>query len=626
VIYASGTGTLASGSGLTWNGAQTLTVDGGTQGYIVGPTGEFLIGEDASGVYVGNGNGSVFPAIPIYYGSTNTSSHRWAAAGSSELMRLTSTGLGIGTSSPSTNLQIGSGTGNGLGIFLSKGAVANFLEVYDGTKTFIAGTDAANAFVKVGSLSAHPVHLVAANGASNAYLHLSTSGNLGLGVTPAAWSTKALQIGATTGLENNSDAALYLRYNSYRNAGVNVFTTAATAAFFGMEGSVFRWYQSTATPVIGNDIVASNPMTLDASGNLVVGATTAAARIVSVGSNATVYKALILRNSNGSDGSSATIDFETSAGTQGDEASMAGRIAGLRTGSGTSGALTFSTTNAGVLGERARIDSSGNVGIGTSSPGAGIGFTSDLRILGIAGSGAASASSVGAVMFQNNRATPAANDTIGYLTFLSTNNTLPLKIEIYGQLKGSGGGTGGFGADLVFASRGDNNAVTDERLRITSDGYLRMASGSGGIQFNGDTAAANALDDYEEGTWTPTPQGSTGTAGTVAFTSSGTYTKVGNLVRVAARIDMSDVGSWTGLLQITGLPFQAAATAQDHHGTFRNANYTFGASVAYYTARIPSGSSYVDGVGVVNNGAVVLTAYAGLSATSVLIIDMVYST
>jgi hypothetical protein len=122
------------------------------------------------------------------------------------------------------------------------------------------------------------------------------------------------------------------------------------------------------------------------------------------------------------------------------------------------------------------------------------------------------------------------------------------------------------------------------------------------------------------------PQGSTGTAGTVAFTSSGTYTKVGNLVRVAARIDMSNVGSWTGLLQITGLPFQAAATAQDHHGTFRNANYTFGASVAYYTARIPSGSSYVDGVGVVNNGAVVLTAYAGLSATSVLIIDMVYST
>jgi hypothetical protein len=46
---------------------------------------------------------------------------------------------------------------------------------------------------------------------------------------------------------------------------------------------------------------------------------------------------------------------------------MAGRIAGLRTGGGTSGALTFSTTNAGVLDERARIDSSGNLLVGTTS-------------------------------------------------------------------------------------------------------------------------------------------------------------------------------------------------------------------------------------------------------------------
>jgi len=76
---------------------------------------------------------------------------------------------------------------------------------------------------------------------------------------------------------------------------------------------------------------------------------------------------MILRNGNGTDGSSATIDFETSGGTQGSEAAMAGRIAGLRIGSGTSGALTFSTTNAGVLGERARIDSSGSLIAGTSS-------------------------------------------------------------------------------------------------------------------------------------------------------------------------------------------------------------------------------------------------------------------
>ncbi len=40
--------------------------------------------------------------------------------------------------------------------------------------------------------------------------------------------------------------------------------------------------------------------------------------------------------------------------------------------------------------------------------------------------------------------------------------------------------------------RFDTNST--ERMRVTTDG----------LTFNGDTASANALDDYEEGTWTPT--------------------------------------------------------------------------------------------------------------------------
>ena len=56
---------------------------------------------------------------------------------------------------------------------------------------------------------------------------------------------------------------------------------------------------------------------------------------------------------------------------------------------------------------------------------------------------------------------------------------------------------------LTFSTTADGASVPTERMRITSDAYVRLASGTGGIQFNGDTAAANALDDYEEGTWTP---------------------------------------------------------------------------------------------------------------------------
>jgi hypothetical protein len=93
-----------------------------------------------------------------------------------------------------------------------------------------------------------------------------------------------------------------------------------------------------------------------------------------------------------------------------------------------------------------------------------------------------------------------------------------------------------------------------ERARITSDGYVRLASGSGGIQFNGDTAADNALDDYEEGTWTPVVTDGT-TDGTMNANSTGTYVKVGSSVTCTAYVYASDLSALSGALSIKGLPF-----------------------------------------------------------------------
>ena len=86
-------------------------------------------------------------------------------AGNSERLRVNPSGqIGMGTSSPSTNLHIGLGAAGGdLGVLLSRGATTNLFEAHDGTKTFAAGTDSANAFVKVGSLSNHPVSIVQNN-------------------------------------------------------------------------------------------------------------------------------------------------------------------------------------------------------------------------------------------------------------------------------------------------------------------------------------------------------------------------------------------------------------------------------------------------------------------------------
>ena len=86
---------------------------------------------------------------------------------------------------------------------------------------------------------------------------------------------------------------------------------------------------------------------------------------------------------------------------------------------------------------------------------------------------------------------------------------------------------------------------------------LRIQSG-GGISFNGDTAAANALDDYEEGTWTTTVFGGT-TAGTYSYEAvrtGGKYTKIGNLVYIEAVLRISSITSaGAGTLNFGGLPF-----------------------------------------------------------------------
>ena len=68
-----------------------------------------------------------------------------------------------------------------------------------------------------------------------------------------------------------------------------------------------------------------------------------------------------------------------------------------------------------------------------------------------------------------------------------------------------------------------------EKLRILS---------AGGITFNGDSATANALDDYEEGTWSPvfTDDGTSGNSASSYGDRAGWYVKIGNFVNVWFRV------------------------------------------------------------------------------------------
>jgi len=79
---------------------------------------------------------------------------------------------------------------------------------------------------------------------------------------------------------------------------------------------------------------------------------------------------------------------------------------------------------------------------------------------------------------------------------------------------------------------------------------------SGGVYLGG-TGDANKLDDYEEGTWTPTIIGTTSGSATVTVTSAN-YTKIGDVVHVYANIS-ADLSSHNvvGVVEIGGLPFNA---------------------------------------------------------------------
>jgi hypothetical protein len=128
---------------------------------------------------------------------------------------------------------------------------------------------------------------------------------------------------------------------------------------------------------------------------------------------------------------------------------------------------------------------------------------------------------------------------------------------------------------IVFrqaASGSADAAITwSEHARIDTNGYLRLSSSSPGIQFNGDTAAANALDDYEEGTWTPNQGAGLTVNGT--FSSSGYYTKIGRLVTVQFELAGStDISCSAGGIFCTNLPF-AGLSLKYQCGSATNSSY-----------------------------------------------------
>jgi len=104
-------------------------------------------------------------------------------------------------------------------------------------------------------------------------------------------------------------------------------------------------------------------------------------------------------------------------------------------------------------------------------------------------------------------------------------------------------------------------------FRVNSSEKLRIQK-DGGISFNGDTATANALDDYEEGSYTATIYGSTtGTGSPFGMNPVALrYTKVGRVVHVTGRVYInSSSNNPTGSARML-LPFTSANNNQGNDG------------------------------------------------------------
>jgi hypothetical protein len=224
---------------------------------------------------------------------------------------------------------------------------------------------------------------------------------------------------------------------------------------------------------------------------------------------------------------------------------------------------------------RLAITSTGNVGIGTSTPVAKLQTT-----------GADAASVITGVALENFIATnPSAGNGVAVDFRLNNSGNTSVvtgKISTVNTFFRSN-------TDMVFSTFTSDNLT--EKVRIQS---------GGGISFNGDTAAANALDDYEEGTFTPTIVGST-TAGTATYGGgqSGTYTKIGNVVYFNIYLGYS-AGTGTGDLRIAGLPFTIPASDLPSFtfGVFLNVALTalnvpiaggIGSTTQIYINQIPTG-------------------------------------
>lgn len=144
------------------------------------------------------------------------------------------------------------------------------------------------------------------------------------------------------------------------------------------------------------------------------------------------------------------------------------------------------------------------------------------------------------------------------VTKVLTNPSITGNTATDGTIDGRDVAADGAALDDILGG-GSNLTVND--LTVTGEVIenLPMAAGKG-IDFSGIGTAAEILDDYEEGIWTPTVYGATIAGTTVYGSQVGTFTKVGRLVTCTIFLSLTSKDG-VGSLYIGGLPFTSAGAS-----------------------------------------------------------------
>ena len=530
-------------------------------------TGSRFIGSSGSAAYIGTTTSS-----PIQFATANTIRATIDSSGN----------VGIGTSSPLATTHIKSGVSGFTGTL---NVNYDNLAIEGSGNTGITiltpnNNNAGIAFADEDSsvqgliLYAHSDDFMSFRTAGSESMRITSGGNVGIGTTTPDAKFTIL------------DTATFFKI--YQDSTNEMMLTVGTneRMLFGIDGTEKMRISSAGNVGIGesNPLVPLHISRNSASGENIV---------------------LILDNNDSTANSEVGLLFRSYVGSTNTDF----QIATINTAANQAN-LVFRSD--GIV-ERMRITNTGNVGIGTTSPGQALTIQTDSSVynnLELKDSRSKASTPEASIAFRG-RYSGAAENTMGliiskYDNAVDANSSSnmqfyinngysvvqSMKLQNDSSLAIANGtqGSNAISSQIIFGNRGyfSNPAVGGAKI-VGVSGSPNWYSGtslafytnpgsdvtatapvervrilaSGGITFNGDTAAANALDDYEEGTWTPSFYFDFAPPSISYVNQEGYYQKIGNTVTVWFDLYATGMNStsyyWA---RLGGLPFAPASNNQ----------------------------------------------------------------